>query len=45
MDVGILDVTITLNTINSWGASDTALFMLATKYRPDLGENLKCMLR
>ena len=45
MDIGYLDVTVTLNTIDVWGASDSALFMLSNKYRPDLGENVECMLR
>jgi hypothetical protein len=45
MDVGIIDVIVTLNTINTWSKDDTALLMLSTKYRPDVGENVDCMLR
>ena len=42
MDVGHLDVTVTLNTIKVWGSDDTALMFFPTKYRPNLGEDVSC---
>ena len=45
MDVGILDLEITLKTISEWGSDNTALLMFPTKYRPDLGNDITCTLR
>ncbi len=42
MDVGHLDVTVTLNTIKVWGSDDTAMMFFPTKYRPNLGEDVSC---
>jgi hypothetical protein len=42
MDTGLVSLHVTLKTLDTWGADDTATVLFPPYYRPDLGVSLYC---